>query len=103
MRIEFDVVQQWINNNSRVLDLGCGDGTLLSYLRDQRNVLGYGLEIDPARVVVTMGASGGFVERNHEDDGRAGCAHVAGGLREEDGRPGLRHGPPAGPGPPGPG
>ena len=33
-----------------VLDLGCGDGTLLAYLRDRHNVLGYGLEISPFNV-----------------------------------------------------
>ena len=42
---EYAHVMRWIDNGSRVLDLGCGDGALLARLRDQRQVRGYGLEI----------------------------------------------------------
>lgn len=35
-----------IAQNSRVLDLGCGDGALLKHLKEVRNVVGYGIEID---------------------------------------------------------
>ncbi len=34
-----------------MLDLGCGDGTLLDYLKHSRDVDGYGLEIDPDNIV----------------------------------------------------
>jgi len=37
----------WIEPKSRLLDLGCGDGTLLRRLIDDYQVQGYGLEIDP--------------------------------------------------------
>ena len=39
-------ISSWIKTNSRVLDLGCGDGSLLADLTKQRNISGYGLEID---------------------------------------------------------
>ena len=39
-----------IEEGHTVLDLGCGDGTLLAYVRDERNVTGYGLEISPFNV-----------------------------------------------------
>jgi methionine biosynthesis protein MetW len=37
-----------------VLDLGCGDGSLLAHLRDERQVKGYGLEIDINNIVHCM-------------------------------------------------
>jgi len=44
---EFKLISEWITPNSRVLDLGCGDGQLLKHLIDAYNVTGYGMEIDP--------------------------------------------------------
>lgn len=46
MRPDFAIIADWIEPGSRVLDLGCGDGTLLSYLNMNKNVSGYGIEID---------------------------------------------------------
>ena len=36
---------------AKVLDLGCGDGSLLCFLRKARNIRGYGVEIDDANVL----------------------------------------------------
>ncbi len=47
MRLPAELVQAWIKPGERVLDLGCGDGTLLRQLIDDKAVLGYGIEIDP--------------------------------------------------------
>ena len=33
MRTDFDFIEQWINPGSRILDLACGDGTLLKNLQ----------------------------------------------------------------------
>lgn len=44
-------IKQWIRPGSRVLDLGCGDGTLLCMLRDELGVTGYGLEIEPDNII----------------------------------------------------
>lgn len=46
MRLDFDVIESWIAPGSRVLDLGCGDGSLLAKLGESRNVSGLGIEID---------------------------------------------------------
>jgi methionine biosynthesis protein MetW len=43
-------MSSWIKTNSRVLDLGCGDGSLLAELKKERNISGYGLEIDPQSI-----------------------------------------------------
>jgi len=45
------LIAEWIRPGSRVLDLGCGDGTLLAYLQQQQRVQGHGLEIDPDNIV----------------------------------------------------
>ena len=51
MRPELELISEWIRPGARVLDLGCGDGALLAYLRQHRQVGGYGLEIDHANVL----------------------------------------------------
>lgn len=50
MRLDLTLLQEWIQPNSRVLDLGCGDGWLLRALRDNRQVDGLGVEIDPEQI-----------------------------------------------------
>ncbi|MCP8899942.1 methionine biosynthesis protein MetW [Gilvimarinus xylanilyticus] len=50
MRFDFNQLLTWIAPQSRVLDLACGDGSLLKLLREQKQVHGYGLEIDPKQI-----------------------------------------------------
>ncbi len=54
-RFEFDLIASWIPEGARVLDLGCGDGELLAGLAATRGVKGYGVEIDPDRVLAAVG------------------------------------------------
>ena len=53
-RADFDAIAESIRPGSRVLDLGCGDGSLLRYLRESRRVTGYGVEIDDDRVLACV-------------------------------------------------
>ncbi|MBU2098836.1 MAG: methionine biosynthesis protein MetW [Gammaproteobacteria bacterium] len=50
MRADLEIIQKWIKPGSRVLDLGCGDGSLLAYLRDHKQTIGIGLEIDNTKI-----------------------------------------------------
>ena len=50
-RFDFAVIARWTPPGERVLDLGCGDGKLLRYLRETKSVIGYGVEIDHERVL----------------------------------------------------
>ncbi|WP_111642097.1 methionine biosynthesis protein MetW [Marinimicrobium alkaliphilum] len=64
MRLDLDQIQQWIPQGSRVLDLGCGDGTLLKFLIDHKQVTGYGLEIDPEQINACVDKSLNVIEQN---------------------------------------
>jgi methionine biosynthesis protein MetW len=50
-RADFDAIAGWVRPGARVLDLGCGDGVLLKYLKGARAITGYGVEIDDASVL----------------------------------------------------
>ncbi|WP_440996443.1 methionine biosynthesis protein MetW [Arhodomonas sp. SL1] len=50
LRNDLQIVAEWIAPDSRILDLGCGDGSLLAQLAETRGVTGYGLEIDPEKI-----------------------------------------------------
>jgi methionine biosynthesis protein MetW len=45
LRPDFAAIAGWVKVGASVLDLGCGDGTLLRYLRETRSTTGYGVEI----------------------------------------------------------
>jgi len=43
-RKDFKIISEWVKQDSRILDLGCGDGTLLKILNKERNSSGYGVD-----------------------------------------------------------
>ncbi|MDR2173100.1 MAG: methionine biosynthesis protein MetW [Burkholderiales bacterium] len=45
VRSDFSLIASWVTPGARVLDLGCGDGSLFAHLRQTRQVTGYGIEI----------------------------------------------------------
>ena len=55
MRPDFSTIAGWIAPDARILDLGCGDGSLLAHLRESRGATGYGIEIDDAGVLASIG------------------------------------------------
>ena len=50
-RIDHQVITEWVRPGSRVLDLGCGDGTLLKLLANNNNAHGYGVEINSENIL----------------------------------------------------
>lgn len=66
MRPDFAMIASWVKPGTRVLDLGCGDGSLLRYLRNTRNVRGYGIEIDDTKVLACFHNGVNVIQRNLE-------------------------------------
>lgn len=54
LRDDLQLIYDWIPAQSRVLDLGCGDGELLSALVTEKQCSGYGVEIDTQGVLAAM-------------------------------------------------
>ena len=67
-RADFSTIAGWIAPAARVLDLGCGDGSLFAYLRESRGVTGYGIEIDGVNVIQSDLESGlaGFDDKSFD-------------------------------------
>ena len=68
MKKEFKIISELIENNTRVLDVGCGDGTLMKYLKDKKNVDTRGLEISKNNVQNCTGKGLSVIEGNAEKD-----------------------------------
>lgn len=69
-RPDFAAIAAWIPAGASVLDLGCGDGSLLHYLKAERNVRGYGVEISDEGIVASI-QNGVNVIQNDLDSGLA--------------------------------
>ena len=62
-----NIITKWIEDNSRVIDFGCGDGSLLTELRDNKHILGYGIEIDPDGINECLKNNISVVEKDIDD------------------------------------
>ena len=68
MKKEFEIISELIENNTRVLDVGCGDGTLMKYLKDEKHVDTRGLEISKKNVQDCTSKGLFVIEGNAEKD-----------------------------------
>ena len=53
-RADFDLIASWVQPGETVLDLGCGDGSLLKRLIDERGAAGYGVELESTAVLAAI-------------------------------------------------
>ncbi len=63
---EYEIIASWIKPNSRVLDLGCGNGELLDYLTRTKQVKGYGLEISGECIDSCISKGVSVIEQNFD-------------------------------------
>ena len=68
MKKEFQIISELIENNKRVLDVGCGDGTLMKHLKHNKNIDTRGLEISKNNVQLCISKSLSVIEGNAERD-----------------------------------
>ena len=50
-QVDLNIISEWVNPGERVLDLGCGRGVLLEYLKKKNNVYGIGIDIDFKKIL----------------------------------------------------
>jgi methionine biosynthesis protein MetW len=68
MKQEFKIIANNIENNTRVLDVGCGDGVLIEYLKQEKNIDVRGLEISKDKVQICISKGLTVIEGNAEID-----------------------------------
>lgn len=55
LRPDLEIIAWEVKSNSRVLDVGCGDGALMQVLKEDRSCDARGLELDPHNVALCVG------------------------------------------------
>ena len=68
MKPEFKIISQLIDENSQVLDIGCGDGILMDYLIKEKKVNIRGIEISKTKVQNCIAKGLTIIEGNAEED-----------------------------------
>lgn len=67
-RRDFDLISTLVPDGARVLDVGCGDGALLTRLRNERAAIGRGLEVDPRKVSAALARGLSVIQGNADAD-----------------------------------
>ena len=68
MKQEFKIISDFIEKNTRVLDVGCGDGTLMEFLKNNKEIDVRGIEISKNNVQQCIGKGLTVIEGDAEKD-----------------------------------
>ena len=61
------VIEKWVEVRSKVLDLGCGNGNILSELQKTKDVIGLGVEIEEKNIEECLLQNINVIEQNIDD------------------------------------
>lgn len=67
VRADLRRIADWIEPGSRVLDLGCGDGTLLAHLQNNKQCVGAGVELSDQQVIACVRRGVRVIQQNLEE------------------------------------
>ncbi|NYT44084.1 methionine biosynthesis protein MetW [Pollutimonas thiosulfatoxidans] len=67
VRADLRRIASWIEPKSRVLDLGCGDGTLLAYLQTNKKVVGAGVELNDEHFIASVRRGVSVIQQDLEE------------------------------------
>tara|TARA_B100000035_G_scaffold124895_1_gene106330 strand:+ start:3294 stop:3905 length:612 start_codon:yes stop_codon:yes gene_type:complete len=65
---EFEIISNIITPNSSIIDIGCNDGSLIEYLKSNKNVNARGMEIDQSKVRTCLAKGISVVEGDADTD-----------------------------------
>ena len=68
MKSEYKIISDIIEKNTRVLDVGCNDGTLMEFLKTNKNIDIRGIEISKEKVQICIARGLTVIEGNAEFD-----------------------------------
>ncbi len=67
LRLNYKIITELVDENSKVLDLGCGDGTLLKQLIEEKKVRGIGVEINQDSVITSIEKGLSIIQGNIDE------------------------------------
>ena len=68
MKLEFKIIADLIEKDTRVLDVGCGDGTLMEFLKNNKKIDVRGIEISKEKIQKCVGKGLTVIEGDAEKD-----------------------------------
>ena len=64
LHLNYSIILDIVEDNSRILDLGCGDGTLLKLLKEKKNIKAQGIEINQDEVIKCLSKGLSVIQGN---------------------------------------
>lgn len=67
MRFDFLQIEKWVTEETHILDLGCGDGSMLAHLNKTKQVSSLGIEIDEKKITACIKNGIDVIEQNIDE------------------------------------